>query len=127
MKTDRELLELAEAWAKSQEIEGDRSESEWEPIFALHSLVAHPETLWRFIVIAEPICTSATAFGMLGTGPLEDLIAEYGEAFIGRLELLAKQNPRFAELFQHVWIDAGEDPLTLRYLALGCVAVGPPA
>ena len=126
MKTDSELRELAIAWARSQEIEVERSEAQWEPIFAVHDLHA-PEELWRFVLIAEPLCRTAAAFGMLGTGPLENLVSEHGEALIDRIEATARENSRFAQLFLHVWIDAGEDPLTQRYLALGCVAVGPPA
>jgi hypothetical protein len=126
MKTDSDLSEFAKSWAASQEVESDqRSEADWEVVFAVQDLGSQPEELWRFIVIAEPICRSNAAFGMLGTGPLEDLIAENGPAFIDRLEAMARDNRRFAKLFAHVWIDAGEDALTQRYLALGCVPRGP--
>ena len=125
MSTD--LKKLAATWAAAQEVEGERSEAQNAPIFAVHALLGDPEKLWQFILAAEPICTSESAFGMLGTGPLEDLIQEYGVAFLDRIEYQAKQNPRFAKLFAHVWVPAGQDPVTLRYLALGCTAVGPPA
>ena len=127
MKTDSYLRELAKAWSASQEVDGERSEAQWEPIFAVHDLTSEPEDLWGFILLAEPICESAAAFGMLGTGPLEELIAWHGAAFIDRMEARVRDNRRFAELFPHVWIDAGQDPITQRYLSLGCVAVGPPA
>lgn len=122
-----ELRQLATAWAASQEIESERTEAQWAPIFAVHELLERPEDLWEFILVAEPICTSDAAFAMLGTGPLEDLIQEYGEAFVERIECQAKESPRFAQLFGHVWVPAGQDPITTRYLALGCTAVGPSA
>lgn len=127
MKTDSHLQELAKAWSASQEVDGERSEADWEPIFRVHDLTSEPEELWRFILLAEPICKTPAAFGMLGTGPLEELIAWHGVTFIERMEATARDNRRFAELFLHVWIDAGQDSVTQRYLSLGCVAVGPPA
>ena len=122
-----DLKELATAWAASQEIEGERTEAELAPIFAVHSLLGHPKKLWEFVLAAEPLCSGDMAFSMLGTGPLEDLIQDHGEAFVGRIEQQAKENARFARLFEHVWVPDGQDPITLRYLALGCTAVGPPA
>jgi hypothetical protein len=124
---NRDLEELATAWATSQEIAGERTEAEWAPIFAVHDLLGDAERLWEFVLVAEPLCISEAAFGMLGTGPLEDLIQDHGEAFVDRIEQQAKENPRFARLFEHVWVPAGRDPITLRYLALGCTEVGPHA
>jgi formylmethanofuran dehydrogenase subunit E-like metal-binding protein len=122
-----DLKELAVAWAASQEVEGDRSDVQWQPIFDVHGLVSDAERLWAFVLVAEPLCQSAAAFSMLGTGPLEDLIQEYGDAFVDRIEHKAKESQRFSRLFEHVWVPASADPVTQRYLALGCTAVGPAA
>lgn len=123
---DSDLVELAIDWAASQGIEGERTEGQWAPIFAVHRLLPDADRLWEFVLIAEPICTSERSFGMLGTGPLEDLIQDHGETFVDRIEARAREMPRFAQLLKHVWVPAGTDPITLRYLALGCIAVGPP-
>ena len=126
-KMNVNLRELAIAWAASQEAHDERTQSEWASIFAVHDLLSNPENLWQFIIIAEPLCTGERAFGMLGTGPLEDLIQEYGVAFIDRMEQHASKSHRFAQLFKHVWVLSDSDPITTRYLALGCAAVGPRA
>ena len=119
-----ELRELAKAWAASQEVEGERTDEQWRPIFDVHELVSEPERLWEFVLAAEPLCQSDAAFSMLGTSPQEDLIQEHGCAFIERIEHKAKESGRFSKLFEHVWIPASTDPVTQRYLALGCTADG---
>lgn len=118
------LQDLARAWAVSQDIEGERTPDHMAPIFAVHSLLVEPEQLWSFVLAAEPLCTAERSFGMLGTGPLEDLIQEHGAAYVDRIEQQAAANPRFAQLFKHVWVPADQDPITQRYLALGCTPVG---
>lgn len=42
-------------------------------------------------------------FAVLAAGPLEDLLDQYGEAFIGRVEAEARRNPAFALLLGGVW------------------------
>ncbi len=120
------LRELATAWVASQEIEGERSDSEWLPIFAVQDLDSDPESLWEFVMLAEPMCRSVTALEMLGAGPLEDLIQSAGADYIDRIEAKAGSSARFSGLLRHVWVPASTDPLTQRYLALGCDQVRMP-
>ena len=122
-----DLRDLAIAWAASQDLQGERSDDQWLPIFDVHDLVLNAERLWEFVVVAEPLCQSDASFSMLGASPLEDLIKEHGAEFVERIERKAKESLRFSQLFQHVWVPASPDPVTQRYLALGCIAVGPAA
>jgi hypothetical protein len=122
-----DLRDLAIAWAASQDLQGERSDDQWLPIFDVHDLVLNAERLWEFAVVAEPLCQSDASFSMLGASPLEDLIQEHGAEFVERIERKAKESLRFSQLFQHVWVPANPDPVTQRYLALGCIAVGPAA
>ena len=118
---------LATAWVASQAIAGERTDEEWAPVFAVQDLAANPEELWQFILAAEHACATEQTLGMLGAGPLEDLIQNYGPAFVDRIEQRVSESPRFAELVRSVWVPAGQDPVTIRYQALGCNEVRPPA
>ncbi len=65
-----------------------------------------PELCWKVIleilgrIDAEP---SNKLFQVLAAGPLEDLLAAHGDAFIDRVEAEAASNSRFALLLGGVW------------------------
>ena len=63
----------------------DRPDEAWERILAL---VAHAKE--------ESLC-------YVGAGPLEDLLALHGQDFIGRVEVAAANDPRFAACLATVW------------------------
>ncbi|WP_019899702.1 DUF6869 domain-containing protein [Methylotenera mobilis] len=42
-------------------------------------------------------------FQVLAAGPLEDLLVEHGETYVGRIEELARQRPDFRLLLNGVW------------------------
>lgn len=56
------------------------------------------------LVDAGPSGSSAV---IVGTGPLEDLIHEHGDAFIDELETLARRRPTFRAALSSVAIDDG--------------------
>jgi hypothetical protein len=57
---------------------------------------------------------SDKAFGMIAAGPLEDLIADYGDLYIDRIEVLARKNPRFNYLLGGVWKNASKNDVWKR-------------
>jgi hypothetical protein len=65
-----------------------------------------PEVCWKVIlevldrIDAEP---SNRLFQVLAAGPLENLLAAHGDAFIDRVESEAASNSRFALLLGGVW------------------------
>ena len=121
------LQDLAARWVAAQARESGADEGELPLIFAVQDLTTQPERLWEFILAAEPLCNGPHARGMLAAGPLEDLIQDFGSAYIDRIESQARRSRTFAELLTGVWIPTGTDPVTVRYLALGCDQVRPPA
>ena len=54
----------------------------------------------------------------VGTGPLEDLIVQHGEAFIDKVERLAAISPSFKAAMRHVWIEAGDTPVFEKFYAV---------
>jgi hypothetical protein len=48
-------------------------------------------------------------FQALAAGPLEDLIAFHGKAFLGELELHARRSPPFRLLLNGVWFDKSSE------------------
>ena len=122
-----DLEQLAAGWAAMQLADGEYGEAEIAIICAVEELTERPKELWRFVQLALPLCAAEPARGMLAAGPLEDLIQEHGAGFIDRIERLAQTDPAFASLLSGVWLPASEDPVTLRYLALGCDQVRPRA
>jgi hypothetical protein len=65
-----------------------------------------PELAWSSILaVLEQIGANVEdrRFAVLAAGPLEDLMDQHGEAFIGRVEAEARRNPAFALLLGGVW------------------------
>jgi hypothetical protein len=62
-----------------------------------------PEELWRFILSVLHQRPSQHVLGMLGAGPLEDLVDYFGPAFIDRIEAEALRSPEFRDVLSSVW------------------------
>lgn len=62
-----------------------------------------PEGLWLFVQTIYPRPMTDRLFAILAAGPLEDLIVHHGPEFIDRIEIEARQNPRFRDLLGGVW------------------------
>jgi len=62
-----------------------------------------PEKGWLAILNAIETPLLEKYLGTLAAGPLEDLLSYHGEAFISRVEIQAKANPKFAWLLGGVW------------------------
>jgi len=62
-----------------------------------------PDEAWFLILEILRRNNSSQILEVLSAGPLEDLLAKYGERVIGAVENEAKANPSFATLLGGVW------------------------
>lgn len=84
----------------------------------------HPEEIWTFIRLALAGAETVWQVIMLAAGPLEDLIADHGDALIDRIEREARQSPRFRFALTGVWPQgAATSPVWLRVEAARAVAM----
>ncbi|MES2889638.1 MAG: hypothetical protein V4739_16715 [Pseudomonadota bacterium] len=63
----------------------------------------HPELAWQALTVALDQPRMQAHLGKLAAGPLEDLLAKHGPAFIDRVESLAGANAKFAWMLGSVW------------------------
>lgn len=125
--TNDQVQALSKAWVAAQGVaHARRSECEWQAIYDVQDLAgSEPDALWEVVLNALDLQPSEEVLGMLAAGPLEDLIQDHGVRFVDRVEDKASQNPAFAALLPKVWVPSGNDPATLRFVALGCDVVKP--
>jgi hypothetical protein len=110
---DLEWETLINAWIEAQESEERLSDDGLNPwpvdaVLDWH-LDDNHEALWEFILRSFEKQMSDKAFGVLAAGPLEDLLADFGELYIQRVEELARKNPRFNHLLGGVWRNSMTD------------------
>lgn len=72
------------------------------------------EALWEFIIKTFERKMSDRAFSILAAGALEDLLADFGNLYIDRVEEHARKNPRFNYLLGGVWKNAMKDDVWSR-------------
>ncbi|HET6978999.1 MAG TPA: hypothetical protein VFI24_21885 [Pyrinomonadaceae bacterium] len=73
-----------------------------------------PELLWNFILAVHERDVNGTVSGHLAAGPVEDLLSEFGENYIERVETLAASDVRFKRMLCGVWQDTMSDELWNR-------------
>src|SRR4051812_17410802 len=73
-----------------------------------------PDAAWQAIIrlSREPLTDHQTA--ALAAGPLEELLARHGPAYIERAETEARQRPKFRHLLGGVWRNAMSDAVWER-------------
>ncbi len=85
---------------------------------ALDDLRNHDlERYWEIIVEIRRLDDSDQILSNLAAGPLEDLLAKSGNAFIERCEALARVDPRFKFMLGMVWKNAIPDDIWERLRA----------
>jgi hypothetical protein len=99
---------LIRAWIDAEnsvEKRSDYDEPKWWAVNAVGEwhLEDKHEALWEFIIRTFEREMSDKAFGILAAGPVENLLSEFGESYIERVEELARKNPRFNFLLGGVW------------------------
>jgi hypothetical protein len=62
-----------------------------------------PESIWAAILLTIEKTSDHRVIGGVAAGPLEDLIENHGAAWIDRIELEARRNPKFRHLLGGVW------------------------
>jgi hypothetical protein len=99
--TDAELIKLTEGWIAYWSAPEDSQEREllsraWDQEYDL--MQSEPEQVWRLILEILRRNSSNKIQEVLSAGPLEDLLAKFGETVIDKVEAEAKSNPIFANL-----------------------------
>lgn len=75
------------------------------------------ETMWQFVIGVLARKPPAQLLGYLAAGPLEDMIAHFGDYFIERIEDTARRDPAFRDLLHGVWKNRTPDALWERVKA----------
>jgi len=112
--------ETADAWIRMTKA-GSGSQA-YEDNFwafeALDDLVSEdPEEGWSMILQILRLDQSPSVMENLSAGPLEDLLAKHGPAFIDRVEAEAASAPIFAKLLGGVWQNRMTDEVWARVQA----------
>ena len=77
----------------------------------------HVKAVWRFILKVIAKRPSEWALGVLASGPIEDLIGEYGDEFIDRIEAAARRDPVFRRTLHGVWRTTSSEDVWARVVA----------
>lgn len=115
--TETELDELVNAWIEHSDSGAVDSDSPtwWAAERVMNWLHEDGhESLWSFILATYQRDISEQVIGNLAAGPLEDLLTERGEEYIGKIELLARRDPRFNHLLGGVWKNAISEDVWMR-------------
>lgn len=99
--TDKE--KLIQTWIQFQRTQSP--DLEWANDDFIDLANEDPETAWECIVGVTELEASDDIVAGLAEGPMEDLLAEHGTKFIGRIEDILSNNLVFARLIKQVWID----------------------
>jgi len=105
---DDEIGRLADGWIQywyATDGSDARGKLSWVSEKEIDLLFEDSEGYWRFILAAYRKDDSPLIRGMLSAGPLEDLLKEYGPAFIDRIEHESERDSSFARLLCGVWLD----------------------
>jgi hypothetical protein len=81
------------------------------------------ETMWRFVMGVLARNPPDSVLGYVAAGPLEDMIADFGDYFIERIEHTALHDAAFRELLHGVWKNCTPDAIWQRIeIARGAAA-----
>jgi hypothetical protein len=118
-----EMQKLVDAWIEGAE-HGRTPEGRTTPVYQetwwATSMVINwkydhePEMLWRFILEVHKRETSPKVVAVLAAGPVEDLLSEFGDTYIDRIEDLAQKDARFKWMLGGVWQDGMSEELWYR-------------
>ncbi|NHQ85260.1 hypothetical protein HA050_03935 [Iodobacter sp. HSC-16F04] len=112
--------ELISAWIKIQHAGAESEIADqlwwaWEEVFFFSQ--KNPEHTFAFILATLREDSSNKIMANLSAGPLEDLIENFGESMIEKIEQEAKTNPLFASLLGGVWQGSTPDEIWSRVTA----------
>ena len=119
-----ELSKLVDAWIAGtlfgRNERGHPTPAHEENWWALERVINwkydnEPELLWRFILAVHERDNSEDVAEHLSAGPVEDLMSQFGEAYIQRIEELARRDARFKRMLLGTWQDRMSDDLWSRF------------
>ena len=120
--SEKELKELAWAWianAKANKPNIGEIPSGWAPDLINELMYdGHPEEVWRCILAIHGLDQSTQVQQILSAGLIEDMLAQYGDRVIARIERQARLDPSFARLLGGVWKNQMSDENWTRLQAV---------
>lgn len=103
---------LAEAWLRCNAGKpNEKNPESWASDRMMDLIFGEPETAWQVIDLIWRLDHSDKVLADLAAGPVEDLLARHGEAFIDRITLLARREPTFRKLLGAVWRNSITEPV----------------
>ena len=113
------MVELVDGWIayEAASERGQKSEQDgmqWAYDAVVDVCDAHPDLTFEFVRQVLQRDVSPKVLSALAAGPLEDLLARHGAAVIDRVEIEARQNPRFQHLLGGVWQNRISNEVWLR-------------
>jgi len=101
----------------------ERGSADYEREFVAWEIVnsmshSFPEETWEFIQAVIDIDSKREILRPLATGPLEDLIADFGEKMIDSIVARAQVDRRVSETLGLVWLDNVSDEVRDKVLAV---------
>jgi hypothetical protein len=112
-----ELDSVAEGWIRYQlAAEGStEQEDNWDSVSTVFDIRAgNPDVLWQLILAIHSRNQSDDVRGVLSAGPLGDLLAHHGTAFIKVIEQQADLDPEFGSLLDGVYRRSMDDDVWRR-------------
>lgn len=118
-----ELDELVDAWmagvVRGRDERGRPTKEYEQNWWAIEKVIDwrfdnEPELLWSFILAVHARDINGESFAHLAAGPVEDLLSDFGDDYIERVEALAASDARFKYLLGGVWQSTMSDELWRR-------------
>jgi len=102
-KTDTEIVDGYIALRHASKGSPKHDELFWAFNEMCDIVAVDPDRAFKLILMILGKDDSPEVVQILAAGPLEDLLADHGEAMIGKVEAEARKNPKFAFLLGGVW------------------------
>ena len=115
-----EIDAWATGWIAATEDQVDTDHPLWWTIDNFQQLIfdepgVHPEDAWLCILRVLSMNPSGRVISNLAAGPLEDLVASHGRAFIDRIEQQAGKDAHFKDLMGGVWKNESDSEVWARF------------
>ena len=120
--TEEALDHLADTWVRHRHAPED-SEERSETFWAIEEAIdlffdGRSEELWQLILKIHERDHSIAIQQVLSAGPIEDLLSNFGEQYIERIEDKARKDPMFAKALGGVWQSNMSDEIWARLQAV---------
>ncbi|WP_045767748.1 DUF6869 domain-containing protein [Xanthomonas albilineans] len=112
-----EIQSLVTAYIEAQKHRvADANDQNWWAVDRFFELMdSMPEICWQAIVEISRRNPSEEIIAITGAGPLEDLIEQYGDQFIDKIEAEARESPVFRKMLNSVW-ESGSSEIWSRVI-----------